>query len=136
MSIVKPTLVLSALGAASVWFGCSSSQDAGEADDAAITGTSCDIFDNQTGGPISNEQLAKLNDPIAKKLLGSEGGCPTTYTAALAKLKTTDNKDCTASDGLGSFLISETAAFEKDTEAAASGYRTVIAKDCDKRGQD
>src|SRR5262249_7713444 len=115
---------------------CSAGDDGETGDDANITaGTQCNVFDNQTGTQLSADRLAKLNDPIAQKLLVGDG-CPQSYTAALAKLKTTDNKDCGPSDGLGSFLISETAAFLSADQAANNGYRTVIAKDCEKRGQD
>jgi hypothetical protein len=136
MSFLKATVILGAIVATSAWVGCSAGGDGETGDDANITGSSqCNIFDNQTGGQISGDRLAKLNDPIANKILAGDG-CPQSYSAVLKKLKTTDNTDCQPSDGLGSFLISETAAFESADQAAANGYRTVVTKDCEKRGQD
>jgi hypothetical protein len=133
----KHTLVaLTVVLGTSAWFGCSSDETSVGEDD--ITKSSCNIFNNQTGKPITPAELKKLNDPVAKKIL--EGtDCPTSYTAILKKMKTTDNKGCKDSeggdqkDGLGSFLISETAAHESETEAANGGFRTVIGKTCDKR---
>lgn len=123
------------LTAATVWAGCSSGPAEGESGEDAITGTKCQVFNNQTGRTVTQQELAALNDPIAKKIL--EGECPKTYSDILKKMKTTDATGCSGQDGLGSFMVSETAAFEIDPSKNQTGaYRTVVTKQCDNRKQE
>jgi hypothetical protein len=63
--------------------------------------------------------------------------CPTSYSAALKKLKTTDTQRCTdidgktQVDGLSSFFVSETAQLTSNADKAAeSGFRVVVARTC------
>jgi hypothetical protein len=134
-------VVVLAFGAAG-WAGCSSANEDASADDSAITATNCRIFNNQTSKEMTPDELGKLNDPIANKILAG-GTCPGSYTQALAKLKTTDNTDCKdpnggkQDQGLGSFFVSETAEFAaSDTAASKDGFRTVVTKTCEGRNPD
>jgi hypothetical protein len=139
-----PRILTVFVAAASVWAGCASSTDDGaSADGAAITSTSCRIFNNQTGKAITADELTRLDDPIAKKLLAGSDACPGSYTEALTRLKANDNQDCkdpngaAQSQGLGSFFVSEEAEFAaSDDDAAKNGFRTVITKTCEGRKPD
>jgi len=139
MGTVKSSLLMaSVIVGVSAWAGCSAGSDEMESSEGAATGTSaCEIFDRQTGGkmdPKKFEALVKKGDPVAAKILN--GDCPKTLTAVMGKLNKTDKEGCNiGEDGLGSFLISETAAFESKAEAARNGFRTVITRDCGNRGQ-
>ena len=134
------TVALAVIVGTAAWMGCSSSTEDVASGDEAVTQTDCKIFNNQTGKAITPAELKLLNDPVAKKLL--EGACPTTFTAALKKLQTNDKTDCNGNGGndpttgLGTYLVSETAATSTAAQAASDGYRTVISKTCDKRGND
>jgi hypothetical protein len=94
--------------------GCSSVSVA-EAEQEATGRSTCKIFNTRTGKPLAAAELAQLDDPVAKKILEGNA-CPETFTRALEK----------AAVKPGSFLVSETAAFQTAAEAASSGFRTVV----------
>jgi hypothetical protein len=123
-----------ALGA-SGWAGCSSAAEDETASAEGAASTQCQVFDRQTGGIMSRakfDALVAKGDPIAAKIL--DGECKQTLTSVMDKLGSEQNCRI-GSNGLGSFLISETAAFESAADAAEGGFRTVITKDCEGRGQ-
>jgi hypothetical protein len=119
----------------SAWAGCGSAEEEETASAEGAASTQCQVFDRQTGGIMSAakfDALVAKGDPVAAKIL--EGDCQKTLTSVMTKLS--GEKNCgIGSDGLGSFLISETAAFESAADAASGGFRTVITKDCEGRGQ-
>src|SRR5262245_15364388 len=93
-ALLRNVLVVAmSLGAVSLYSACSSDPSEGESGEDAITGTKCKIFNNQTGKPITLDELKKLNDPVAKKFLAG-GECPRTYDDVLKKAKTTDGTKC------------------------------------------
>ena len=144
MSFLKhSTVALAVILGTSAWVGCSSEGDAEVgSDEGAVTGTTCNIFNNQTGKPIAAAEFKLLNDPVAKQILGGTDPCPTSYRKILEKMKTTDSAGCEGNGGndpatgLGTFLISETAALVSATAASSNGFRTVTNKTCGKRGPD
>lgn len=102
---------------------------------AAIT-TKCQINNIKAGRAMNADDLKKLNDPIAKLVLAGED-CPTTYDAMTAKLKKTDNKDCSGGGdgdtaGMSTALVSETA----QASGAPTNYRAVHSRECGGRGSD
>jgi hypothetical protein len=143
MGTVKTSLLLAGIViASSAWAGCSSEEDIGSAEGAATAESKCNVFDQQKGGaPMTPQKLGELaesGDPVAKKILASAGAndtCARTYSDILARLKKNDNKDCDSGDGLGSFLINERVAFQSEAQASKAGFRTVIRKACDGRGE-
>jgi hypothetical protein len=131
-----------AVGLGIVWLGCSSKGSEGASTDEAITASGCAVFNNQTGKAITPEELRALNDPVAKSILNG-AACPTSYSAVLKKLKTTDAQRCKdvndkpQVDGLSSFFVSETAQLTSNADkAAADGFRVVVAKTCSGRKND
>jgi hypothetical protein len=139
MGTVKTSLFVAGIVlGASAWAGCSagSEEDISSVEGAA-TGSTCQILDRQTGQPITDAKFKALldkKDPIAEKVL--KGECKTNFDGILTKLKTNDKDNCqNGPQGVGSYLISETAAFESKSAAANNGFRTVITKDCEGRGQ-
>ncbi len=101
MNLLGRNLVFltTALGLAAGFSACSSqSGDSGESGVNAITTTSCQIMNVKAGRPMTTDELAKLNDPIAAfALAGAE--CPTNFKEITAKLKKTDTAGCPGGAG-------------------------------------
>jgi hypothetical protein len=99
MSLLGRNVVFfsSAIALAAIFSACSkSSGDETESGDNAITGTSCQILNVKAGRPMTTEELAKLDDPIAAFALAGEG-CPKSFSEVTAKLKKTDTVGCNGS---------------------------------------
>ena len=62
------------------WIGCGSDVSEVGASSADITSSPCQIIDVKTGQTLTQADLAKLNDPIAKFVLAGEG-CPSDFQA-------------------------------------------------------
>ena len=91
------------IAAAAVWAGCSSSSDAGgatPADEQDATGA-CKVFFVKENRFLTGDELAKLGDPVAKKVLQGKGGCPTSLNEISAKLAKTDATKCVGGGGGG-----------------------------------
>src|SRR5262245_31283917 len=56
------------------WAGCGSGDGATTGDDDEITSTKCKIVNVKEGRPMAVADLKKLNDPIAKFVLGGAKG--------------------------------------------------------------
>lgn len=107
----------------------------GESGNSAIGTTGkCAVTNEMTGLPMTQDELAKLDDPVAKLILTTEG-CPTTVSELTAKLRAADTVGCAdagkgkVANGVTTRMIGETA----QQSGAPGGYRTVIARDCDSR---
>ncbi|HSO40728.1 MAG TPA: hypothetical protein VLT33_49720, partial [Labilithrix sp.] len=80
-----------------VFSACSKSDgDGSESGDNAITGTACQILNVKAGRPMTTEELAKLDDPIAAFALAG-ADCPKGFAEITAKLKKTDTVGCNGS---------------------------------------
>src|SRR5262249_16102050 len=127
---LTPTFALAVIVGSAVWSGCSSSQGDTSADEAFSGSTECTVFNNQTGKAITADELKRLGAPIAVKWLA--GACANTYSEALTKMTKTDSARCDGSKGsdaktgLGTYFVSETAAFSSGKDAAKDGFRTII----------
>ena len=122
---------LSLLAAGSMaWTGCGSDVSEVGANSADITSSQCQILDVKTGRSMTQADLAKLNDPIAKFVLAGEG-CPSDFQAISAKLRKTDVESC-ADDpsappqGTKTRLVSE----RSQVMGAPQSYRAVISRAC------
>ena len=82
------SVALAVIVGSSAWVGCGAGGDVSVEADAikgaegkGPTKSAClpNIFNNQTGKPLTQGELAQLNDPVAHKILGGED-CPTTQT--------------------------------------------------------
>ena len=126
-----PSLLLAALVIA-----CQTSDSGdGEAQGSAIgTPGKCQVTNQLTGQRMDAAELAKIDDPIAKLVLTTEG-CPATVSQLAEKLRVADTVGCPdagkgkVAKGVSTRLIGE-GAQERGTPGS---YRTVTARDCDGR---
>jgi hypothetical protein len=127
--------------------GCKARVDGGDASEARgaqSNGDGCQIED-MSGRGRSSAEIAAADDPIAKLVLSTPGGCPTTFKALMDKLRQTDAVGCIGGTGGQSgpiflppppgsgvkvALVSERAAVTGKPE----GYRPVITRLCAQRG--
>src|SRR5262245_57979469 len=122
MSIVKHALVaVGVMAGISLGVGCGSSEDDAEAGDNAISAGSCSILNAKTGKPATADELSKLNDPIAARVLA--GGCPQRLDGIVDSLKKA--KDCT-SPKVTTRVVSDRALLLD----APDSYRGVLSEDC------
>jgi hypothetical protein len=108
MKAFKHLFALFALSTAATlaWTGCSSEGGDGSAagDEDDITSTKCKIVNVREGRAMTSTELRKLNDPVARFILGgAKGACPTSLQDSVGKLGATDKKDCVAGGGGGPF---------------------------------
>ncbi len=91
------------VSAAASWAGCSSSTDTvGPGDDQNVTaGGTCKVFFVKENRFLTPDELSKLNDPVAKKVLQGGKSCPTSLNEISAKLAVTDAKNCQGGGGGG-----------------------------------
>ena len=92
----------------------------------------CAVTNKLTGAVLTAQELAAIDDPIAKLVLTTEG-CPLTVGELAAKLRAADTAGCPdkgagqLASGVSTRLISETAAL---TGSPSASYRTVTTRDC------
>jgi len=102
---------------------CSTSGgDAGSGEND-ITATSCQILNVKAGRPMTTEELAKLDDPIAAFALAG-ADCPTGFAEITEKLKKTDTAGCNGtspSSGSGSGGEGGTPGSSGEGGASGSG---------------
>lgn len=94
----------------------------------------CQVTNQLTGQAMSADDLAKLDDPMAKLILTTEG-CPLTVSQLAEKLRGADTNNC-ADQGAGKPATGVTTRVigEGAQESGQAGsYRTVTARDCDGR---
>lgn len=66
----------------------------GESGNSAIgTAGKCSVTNELTGNPMTEAELAQIDDPVAKLILTTEG-CPTTVSELTAKLRAADTNGC------------------------------------------
>ncbi len=153
MKAFRALATLSAvLVSASFWAGCSSSAgDATTGDDQDAT-QACKVFFVKENRFLTADELKKLNDPIATKVLQGKG-CPTKLSEIVKKLDTTDTKNCVgggagSSSGGSSGIVPPinkpgtgvpngvTSRFVSDASqelGKADTYRGVLTRQCDGR---
>jgi hypothetical protein len=111
-----------------------STADTGEGEgqfQAVGTSGKCVVTNELTGAPMTQAELAKIDDPVAKLILTTEG-CPTNVSELMEKLRIADTVGCPdpgkgkAPPGVSTRLIGEAA----QQSGKAGSYRTVIARDC------
>src|SRR5262249_5852609 len=93
MSFFKHTQVLGAVVVSmTAWAGCGASGDDTDSgnQDISANGACKVVAAHQGGKALSSDELAKLNDPIAKRVL--LGGCPQNLSGILSAVK--GAKDC------------------------------------------
>ncbi len=105
--------------AIAVGIGCTSTNDQKTGDDQNVTGA-CAVV-TADGKPMAAQDLAKLDDPVATRILA--GGCPQTLDAIFETLA--KSPGCKSSS-FSTHLISE-RAFDL---GKADIYRGVVAQDC------
>jgi len=126
---------LGGLGAAfvlSATFAACSSVGEDAIDDGAsgIATAACAIKNAKTGQPMTPAELAKLEDPVAQKLL--EGGaCATTFRAAMTKLQATDTTNCKR-EPVTTRFVSEDA----QVTGKPGRYRAVVQRTCESRNDE
>jgi hypothetical protein len=105
-----------------------------EGQGAAASGGRCVVMNQITGSPLTQDELAKIDDPIARLILSTDG-CPQTVSQLAEKLRTTDTKSCAdqgkdkAASGVTTRMIGEGPA----ASGKPGSYRTVTTRDCDGR---
>lgn len=121
------------------WPGCAPSEDAaGGSDQALSSGDRCVVQNRLTGQSMSDADLAKNDDPVAKILLTTPN-CPTSFTEITRKLRKLDGDAAKCIDagdgkvaaGVATRAISERAALLQKP----ASYRTVTTRDCNQRDQ-
>jgi hypothetical protein len=85
--------------AASIGGGCSSSTDGAATGDEQDATQACKVFFVKENRFLTADELKKLGDPIAQKVLQGGKGCPTKLSEIVAKLNTTDTKNCIGGGG-------------------------------------
>ena len=94
MKALRSVLALSAVVVtASFWGGCSSKAGGDTTGDEQDATQACKVFFVKENRFLTADEVSKLNDPIAKKVLTGTG-CPTKLSEIVAKLNTTDAKNC------------------------------------------
>jgi hypothetical protein len=131
-SLLVPVVLIAGfipLGAAAV--GCAGSDDGGSTgDDANVTAGTCDVFSAHDNRKLTKDELAKLKDPVAQKLLTGEG-CPSNLDEITAKLAKTDSKGCEKNEGIATRLVNDSVFLTGKPDDA---YRGVMTRQCDGRG--
>lgn len=125
------------LAATAISAGCSS----GEADeqtaevDEEIKAV-CSVFSVKDGRNLTPAEIDKLQDPVMKRVLAGEGGCPKSFQEIQKKLRTTDAAGCApdrpndAPSGVFSRVVSE----RSQDLGKPDSYRAVVTRDCSGRG--
>lgn len=122
--------------ATSVWGGCGSSDDGGTTggDQNVTSGANCVVTNQLTGQKMTAEDLAKLDDPVAKFLL-TTAGCPQKFSEITAKFRKLDTDGCPdlgtgkVASGVQTRLIGERAQELNQPDS----YRIVTSRQCNKR---
>ncbi len=112
--------------------GCQQSDGGQTGDDQNVT-SACTVFSEREHRMLTGAELAKLNDPVAKRILQGTG-CPTNYAEISQKLTKTDGAgDCDdptrASTNVNTRFVSERAQELLVTDS----YRAVVARACNGR---
>jgi hypothetical protein len=106
----------------------------GEGQGSAAAGGRCVVNNQITGSPLTQEELSKIDDPIAQLILSTDG-CPLTVSQLTAKLRAAHTVNC-ADQGAGKPATGVTTRMigEAAAESGKPGsYRTVTARDCNSR---